>query len=168
MQNKYPKNREYFKKLIAFAKEIIKLCNKNDIHMVIYGSFAHFYHTKQNINVNDIDVMIQKNDYPKFLKLLDEAKIEYKYKPKHEEIFIKKNALMIEVDEFGSKYNELLPNSNLKDYINIDFYGESVNIIDVKTIEKIYISANREDNSDSEKILMKTRAFEEYLGRKII
>jgi len=90
MQNKYPKNREYFKKLIVFAKEIIKLCNKNDIHMVIYGSFAHFYHTKQNINVNDIDVMIQKNDYPKFLNYLMKRKLNTSINPNMKKFLLKK------------------------------------------------------------------------------
>ena len=74
----YPKNKEHFKKLIIFAKEIIKICNQNNIHVVVYGSFAHFYHTKQNINVNDIDLMIQQKDYPKFLKLVNEYKIMLK------------------------------------------------------------------------------------------
>ncbi len=164
----YPKNKEHFKKLIIFAKEIIKICNQNNIHVVVYGSFAHFYHTKQNINVNDIDLMIQQKDYPKFLKLLNEYKIEFEYKPKYEEIFIKKNDLLIEADIIDSKYDELLPNSDSKGYIEIDFYGEPLKIIDIKTVEKIYIIANQGDNSDWEKILKKTREFEKFLGRKIL
>jgi len=164
----YPRNKEYFKKLIVFAKKIIKLCNENDIHFVVYGSFAHFYHTKQNIDVNDIDLMMQKKDYSKFLSLLEKSNFEFEYKPKYGEIFIKKDNLLVEVDEIDSKYNELLPNSDLKGYIKIDFYGESLYVIDIKTLEKIYIIANKGDNSDWEKILMRTKDFEKFLGRKIL
>ena len=164
----HPKNEEHFKRLITFTKKIIKLCNENNIHAVVYGSFAHFYHTKQNIDVNDIDLMIQKEDYPKLINLLEKLKIEFKYKPKYEEIFIREANLLIEVDVVDSKYNELLPDSDSKGYIKIDFYGEPLKIIDIKTVEKIYVIANQGNNSDWEKILMKTKEFEKFLGRKIL
>ena len=64
-----PKNKEHFKELIPFAKEIIKICKDNKIKTVIYGSFAHFYHTKdKNMKVNDIDILIQKRILRKSLK----------------------------------------------------------------------------------------------------
>ena len=46
----YPKNKEHFKKLIPFAQKIIKLCKDNRVEPIIYGSFAHFYHTKDGNN----------------------------------------------------------------------------------------------------------------------
>ena len=52
----YPKNKKFFKELIPFSKNIIKILQKNKITPVIYGSFSHFYHTKdKNIRVNDIE-----------------------------------------------------------------------------------------------------------------
>ncbi len=51
-----PKNKQLFKKLIPFAQKIIKLLQKNKIPLVIYGSFAHFYHTKdKNMKINDME-----------------------------------------------------------------------------------------------------------------
>ncbi|MDD3159924.1 MAG: hypothetical protein PHQ98_03085 [Candidatus ainarchaeum sp.] len=164
----YPNNKDYFKKLIPFAREIIKLCNQNKIHVILYGSFAHFYYTKQRMAVNDIDLMILKKDYNKFLKLLKTNQIDFEYNLEKKEIFIKKNNLLIEVDVIGSNYSELLPSSKIKGYIQIDFYGELVNVVNLKTIEKIYIIANNCKNKDWKKILMRTKDFEKFLGRKIL
>ena len=66
MKPQHPKNKQHFKELIPFAKQIINICKNNKITPVIYGSFAHFYHTKdKNMKVNDIDILIQKKDFPK-------------------------------------------------------------------------------------------------------
>jgi hypothetical protein len=52
--NIYPANKEHFEKLIPFAQEIIALCKENKISPIIYGSFAHFFYTKdKSLNVND-------------------------------------------------------------------------------------------------------------------
>jgi len=67
--NTLPKNKEYFKKLIPFAKEIISICKENKIDPIIYGSFAHFYHTKdKTMNVNDIDIIVPKKDLKKIVR----------------------------------------------------------------------------------------------------
>ena len=69
---KYPKNKEYFKKLIPFTQKIISLCRDSGIDPVIYGSFAHFIHTKdKSMNVNDIDLLIPKKDFPKAKRFLE-------------------------------------------------------------------------------------------------
>jgi len=62
----------------------------------------------------------------------------------------------------------LLPSSKIKGYIQIDFYGELVNMVNLKTIEKIYVIANNCKNNDWKKILMRTKDFEQFLGRKIL
>ena len=55
MRKIYPKNRELFQELIPFAKEILLICEKNGIPTVIYGSFSHFYHTRdEEMKVNDV------------------------------------------------------------------------------------------------------------------
>ena len=65
----YPANKKHFEKLISFAQEVISLCNENKINPIIYGSFAHFYYTKDNsLNVNDIDFLILKKEFPKILR----------------------------------------------------------------------------------------------------
>ena len=69
-----PKNKEYFKKLKPFAKKIILLLKNAKIEPVIYGSFAHFYHTKdKDITVNDVDLLIPKKKSAKVIKILEKG-----------------------------------------------------------------------------------------------
>jgi len=78
----YPKNKQLFKELIPFAQQIIKTLQENKITPIIYGSYAHFYHTKaKDLKVNDIDLMISnhKKNFPKIVKLLEQEKIKFKF-----------------------------------------------------------------------------------------
>jgi len=164
----YPKNKEHFKKLLPFAKKILSLCEKNKIPPIIYGSFAHFYYTKdQNMKVNDIDIIIPKKDFKKLMKVLEENKIKFKFIPKWFIIVIKKGKLKVEVDDVGTGYKTLKENSILKRVNKINFYGMKVRMITLKHLEEIYPVAYGRSEDDKAKLLKKIKHLEKFLGRKL-
>lgn len=167
-QNIFPKNKEYFKELVSFAKKIISICEKNKIPTVIYGSFAHFYYTQdENMKVNDIDIIIPKKDFSKAIKLLEQNKIKFKYYPKWVTIVIKKEKLKVELDWVGLGYKRMKEDSLLKKVKKIDFYGTKVRMITLKQLEEIYPLAYKRSKEDKAKILEKIKHLEKFLGRKL-
>ena len=136
-KTKYPKNKEHFKKLIPFAKKIIQLCKQVKINPVIYGSFAHFYHTKdKGMNVNDIDLWIAKKDFCKVAKEIKENTnaeviLEGETMAKSGTLIIKKENLIIELDDPDSR---VISKSDLikRKFESINFYGINAKIADLK------------------------------------
>jgi hypothetical protein len=172
-KNIYPKNRAHFKKLIPFAKKILFLCKSNKISATIYGSFAHFYNTKdENMKVNDIDLIIPKKDFPQAVELLKKKKINFRYIAEYpgngmSTIIIKKGKLKVEIDETGGDYKTLRDESLLKNTQKIDFYGIPVNMVTLKQLENIYVVAYKRSKEDKTKILMKIKHLESFLKRKL-
>ena len=174
MKNIYPKNKEYFKKLIPFAKKIINICKKNKVSPIIYGSFAHFYHTKdKNMKVNDLDLIIPKKDFEKVARLIEKNKINSKYIKEYPDnmmntIISKKGNLKIELDEVGTGYKTLSEGVLSKNIFNIiDFYGLKVRMITLKQLEDIYVVAYNRTKDDKVKISKKIKHLEAFLGRKL-
>jgi hypothetical protein len=167
--NIYPSNKEHFKNLIPFAKEIISICKENQIHPIIYGSFAHFYFTKdENMKVNDIDMIIPKKDFPKIRELLMKN-IKAKIIPDGGTIIIKSGKLKVELDEVGDGYKTLNEKSLSKNIFNkIDFYGTEVRMITLKQLEEIYPVAYNRSHDDKAKILKKIKHLEKFLGEEIL
>ena len=168
--NSYPKNKEHFKKLIPFAQRIIKICRENKIEPIIYGSFSHFFHTKdKTMNVNDIDLIIQKKYLPKIATILKRKNIKSKYYPEHNIIIIQKGNLKIEIDEAGTGYKTISDENLNKDIFDkIDFYGiPLVKIITLKQLEEIYFVAYNRSKEDKAKLLEKIKRLEKFLGRKL-
>ena len=164
----YPKNKEYFKRLIPFVKKIILICKENKIFPVIQGSFAHFYYTKdESIKVNDIDLLIQKKDFEKFMSLLKKTKIKFRYYPKWNTIIIKKGKLKIEVDDVGKGYKTLKDKNLIKSTSKINFYGIEFRMITLRQLEEIYPIAYARSIEDKVKLLKKIKHLERFLGRKV-
>lgn len=163
----YPKNKSYFKKLIPFAKKIILICKDNKINPIIYGSYAHFYYTKdRGMDVNDIDMIIPKKDFPKIKKLLRKG-IKANIISDGGTIIIKSEKLKVELDEVG-EYKTLNEKALSKNIFNkIDFYGIEVRIITLKQIEEIYPVAYNNSINDKDMILEKIKRLEKFLDRKI-
>tara|TARA_Y100000310_G_scaffold322941_1_gene382682 strand:- start:3163 stop:3669 length:507 start_codon:yes stop_codon:yes gene_type:complete len=166
---KYPKNKEHFKELIPFAKRIIRICKDNKIRPIIYGSYAHFVHTgDENMKVNDIDILIQKKNFPKIVKLLEREGIKFKYYPEWSTIIIKKGKLKVEVDEIGKGYKTLNDKSLSKRVFNkVNFYGLDVEIITLKHLEEIYPIAYNRSEEDKARIKKKLKHLERFLGREL-
>ena len=167
----YPKNREPFKKLIPFAQKIIKIIEDAGIPTVVYGSFAHFYHTKdKSMNVNDIDIMVpdHKKNLQKISSILKKSKIKHDYYPKWETLIIKKGILKVEVDSVGKGYKTMKENSLFKsNYDKIDFYGLSVRLLKLNQIEEMYSRALIESDKTKLNVVHKVNLLENFLGRKI-
>lgn len=164
----YPANKAHFKKLIPFTKKILSVCKEAGINPVIYGSFAHFYHTRdEKMKVNDIDILIPKRDFPRLVKGLEKNKIKFKYYPAPG-LIIKKGKLKVEVDEVGTGYKTLTEKSLSKNIFDkADFYEVKVRLITLKQLEEIYLIAYNRSREDKVKILKKIKHLERFLGRKL-
>jgi GrpB-like predicted nucleotidyltransferase (UPF0157 family) len=166
----YPSNKAHFKKLIPFAQKIIKICQENGIEPVIYGSFAHFYHTKDTkMKVNDIDLLIPIKGIKKLPVLLNRNKIKFvKCLPESYSLIAKDGSVKVELDDVGTGYKTLNEKSLGKDvFEKIDFYGIPVKMITLEQLEEIYSRALIEAKKTLPKVIKRVNNFEKYLGRKI-
>ncbi len=165
----YPKNKEHFKKLIPFAQKVISVCREVGIDPVIYGSFAHFYHTKdKNMNVNDIDMVIPKSSFKKCIKSLEKNKIKHEYVPEHSTIILKKGNLRVEIDDVSPGRKTISDEKLSKNiFKRIDFYGIKARIVTLKQLEEMYSYAYNHSRDSKAEILKKIKRLEKSLGRKI-
>lgn len=165
----YPKNKEHFKKMIPFTQKILKICKDNGIETVIYGSFSHFYHTKdRKMKVNDIDILVRGKNLDRLVKILKRTDVKFKYYPEWPTLIIKKGDLKIEVDNLGKGYRTMKYNSLPKRVDRIDFYGIGANILTLKDLIEMYPIAYNRSRDDKARILKKIRLLESFLGRKLI
>jgi len=163
-----PKNKELFKRLIPFTQKIISLCQNNGLSPVIYGSFAQFVYTKdKNLNVNDIDILLPKSDFPKLIKLLKRERIKFRYLPQYFTCIIEKGNLKVEVDE-AAGYKTLTDESLKRDIFNkVDFYGIKINMVTLNQFEEIYSCAYNRSRDSKQKIMNKIEHLEKFIGRRI-
>ncbi|MBS3094304.1 hypothetical protein J4474_01430 [Candidatus Pacearchaeota archaeon] len=167
----YPKNKEYFKRLIPFAQKIIQIIEGEGIPTIVYGSFAHFYHAKdKSMNVNDIDLMIpeHKKNFPKVVNALKKARIKYNYYPKQETLIIKKGDLKVEVDSVGQGHKTMKENTLFKfNHDKIDFYDIPSRLLKLNQIEEMYSRALIESDKTKLNVVHKVDLLEKFLRRKL-
>lgn len=169
----YPSNKQHFKRLIPFAKKIIRICKKNNIEPVLYGSFAHFYYVRKKMKVNDIDLIIPKKDFDKIAEILIKKGFHIDYIKSYPDngmrtIIIKSGKLKVELDEVGTGYKTLKESSLSKGKFNkIDFYGINLNIVSLDNLEDIYVTALGRTKDSKDKIKSRIENLERFLGRKL-
>lgn len=160
----YPKNSVHFKKLILFAQEIIKICRENGVDPVIYGSFAHIYHTKdRSLTINDIDLIISKGSFSKIRRAL-KINIKAEIISDGGTIVVKKGNLIVELDSPRVISEKDLVKRNFE---KVDFYGAQMRIAALSDLEKIYPLAYTESVRNKGKVLEKIISLERYLGREL-
>jgi len=167
----YPKNKQHFKKLISFAKKILLICKENKISTIVYGSFSHFYRTKDSgMKVNDIDILIKKKDFKKIIGLLEKEKIKFKYYPEWPTCIIKKGKLKVEVDGVGEGYKTIKEKTLFmkKRHDSVDFYGVKVRLLKLRDLIEMYPIAYKRSKDDKARILKKIKHLEKFLGRKLL
>jgi len=167
----YPKNKQYFKELIPFTKQILLICKTNKISTVIYGSFAHFYHTKdEGMKVNDIDIIIPREGLKKLIKLLKKNKIKFiRCSPNDYSLIIKKGKLKLELDEVGTGYKTIKEKTLFKKqgHDKIDFYGVETGLLSLKDLIEMYPIAYDRSTEDKARIKKKIKHLEKFLGREL-
>jgi len=136
--NDFPSNKEQFVRLVDFCKEIIDICDKQNVEPIVYGSLAVFVYTKnKKMNVNDIDMLIREKDFAKIIKVLEERKIKYNHDKRWHVLQILKDDLKIEFDSIDF-WQKDLP----KDFQELDFYGKKLKILSLNTLKNIYKKAS--------------------------
>ncbi len=133
-----PSNKELFVRLVDFLKEIIDICDEQNVEPIVYGSLAVFVYTKNSkMNVNDIDMLIREKDFAKIIKVLKERKITYIHDEKWCVLQILKDDLKIEFDSIDF-WQKNLP----RDSQELDFYGKTLKILSLNTLKNIYKKAS--------------------------
>lgn len=70
-----PQNKEYFSKLISFAKELFELCAELKVKPIVYGILAYIFYTKdETISVNDIDFLVYGSSFANLIILIKKIK----------------------------------------------------------------------------------------------
>lgn len=133
----YPHNREHYKKLIIFLRELIVICNRVKIYPILEASLALFYYTRnQSLNVNDVDLSVTESQIAILANEFDLEGIKYEIKDYHV-LRVVKDDVKIEFDSIDHWFKEW--NINLrKDYENIKIEGITMRIIDIDSLLKTY------------------------------
>ena len=97
---KYPQNKESFKAVITFGKEVLAVLKKVGVQeIIVYGSLAYFAHTEdESLPVNDIDFLLDENYFEQLIPELEKLKdVRVDVKPYHS-IELYKGDLEIDLD----------------------------------------------------------------------
>jgi len=135
----YPKNKEYFKKLILFAQRIIQICKENKIIPIVYGSFMIFYYTKNSIKVNDIDFYIPEKSFKNISKSLKKENINFNWDVEWRTIIIEHDGFKIELDSLEKNFKFWQSGKN--SFIDLDFYGNKIRALSLNSLKKNYKNA---------------------------
>lgn len=165
-KTKYPKNKKHFIKLLSLAKSVISLCKRAKTKPIIYGSFSHFYHTRdKKMKINDIDLLIKEKDFFKIPKILEKNKIKFSFYPAG--IIVKKGKLKVEIDKMEKQFNTKKKEGFFKNLVIIDFYGVKCHTLSLKQLEKIYLAGDIIEEEDKMRMDRKIKHLEEFLGRNL-
>jgi hypothetical protein len=149
---KYPANKEKFREVLVFAKQILDICNKIDIQPLVYGSLACFAHTEDvTLPVNDIDFLVPEASFDDLMKELDGLEgVRYEKMPYHSiECF--KGDIEIDLDSI-----EHFLDPRPRDSVSFEIDGLTFSIVNKDTLADIYQEAL--DNMPDERHLDEKRA----------
>jgi len=136
--NRYPKNEEAFKQVIAFGKEIKAIIDKVGVdEVLVYGSLAYFCHTQDvSLPVNDIDFLLDEKYFKELipeLEKLEDVRVEVK---PYNSIELYKGDLEIDLDSIE---HFLDPRSRKSVQYKID--GLKINVVSKEVLADIYQEA---------------------------
>lgn len=147
------KNNIIFLQLLKFYKEINEIFRELNIQPTIYGSLAVFVYTKdESMNINDIDVLISEKEFLRIITELEKQNIKYNYNKKWQVLQILKDELKIELDSIERWQPKLS-----KEYTQIKINNQIIEILNLKSLEKVYLNAAQvsKDKSKSNKLKYK-------------
>jgi len=79
-----PRNHEHFRRLMAFAGEVLGVCDEVGITPILSASLAVFAYTQDpTIEVHDVDLACSEADFPRLRLALEARGIECRIKPWH-------------------------------------------------------------------------------------
>ena len=98
IQDDLPGNRAHVSALLAFAREVVAICEALNIAPVLSGSLAVLAYTRDSqLAVNDIDLACSEQDFPKLSAALMARGIEVRLKPWHV-LQARRSSLKVEFD----------------------------------------------------------------------
>jgi len=129
-----PRNRKHYRRLLVFAKDILRLCKKNSLEPIAYGSLAVFFYTQSmKLSVHDIDFLVQESDLSKLLSIMRANNIRYKYLTKYHVLQVFRGASRLEFD--STQFWHSQPPKNTMLFIS---HGVILRTADVGYLRKIY------------------------------
>lgn len=153
----YPRNKIKYVGLIKFFRNVISICEKSKIKLILYGSLAIFSYTKnKTMKINDIDFLVKEKDLEELISIFKLSKIKYKYSRKWHVIQIFNNKLKIEFDsiDFWQKDLDLRTNK-------LKFKGFKTNVLNKKSLEKVYLKAIKQSKNNKRKNKERLKLFRE-------
>jgi hypothetical protein len=124
------------KELASFGKKIIKICKKNKVTPILYGSLAYSIYTNKKIKVNDLDFYIPEKSFKNIMNSLNKEKITFKYSKEWHTAEINYKNAKVELDSIDFWYTQ-----KAKTY-SLEFNGEEIKIISLKDLTKVYKTAS--------------------------
>jgi hypothetical protein len=150
MKGLYPYNKKHFMSLRRFGKKILKICARQDLSPVLYGSYMIFHYTQDHsLEVHDLDFYVKEKDFPVLIDIMRRHKIKYDYSAKWHTLQIFYRGLKIEFDDIDSWY------SGRRTFKYIDFAGMKVRALSLPSLRQAYKRAAKRSQDDPQKYLKK-------------
>lgn len=129
-----PTNREYFDRLVSFADQISEICRKNNVQPVVYGSLAYIFYTQdENIAINDIDFLVQENDFQKITDLVKTIPETTCEPTDYHSIKFFKDGCKIAFDSTDHYLKDIDPKIT-----TVKINGTEFNLVDKETLKLVY------------------------------
>jgi len=129
-----PQNKEYFSKLLSFAKELFEVCKELNLKPIVYGSLPYAFYTKdETIDINDIDLLVPESSFVNLInKIKENKKLRYEETDYHS-LKVFKDKVKITFDAIEEYYKEL-PH----DFVEIEINDVPFTIVSLKALKEIY------------------------------
>ena len=129
-----PHNKEYFSKLLSFAKELLEVCGKLKIKPIVYGSLAYAFYTKdETINIHDLDFLVPESSFVKLINKIKVSKKLHYEETDYNSLKVFKDEVKITFDAIEKYYNDL-PN----DFINVEINSIPFTIVKLNSLKEVY------------------------------
>jgi len=129
----YPRNKDFYLKLIALGQECLKICEGLNIHPIIHGSVAYMFYTKDNdIEVHDLDLLIPESVMGILAAELAKHNIAHKLTD-HPTIKVIKDEAIVSFHSLEYFTNNL-PRSS----ITVDIEGSKFQVLNLEALKKGY------------------------------
>jgi len=143
--NSYPKNKDYYQKLIAFGKECLEICKTLNVTPVIHGSLAYLFYTKDgSIEVHDLDLLVPE-------AILSVLATEFTKQGIQNELSSHPSLKVLKGDEKISFHSmEYFLNNLSKTALPVDIEGSTFQILNLEALIKGYEASKNMEPKISE------------------
>lgn len=136
------------------VSEISNLLNIANVHYLVYGSFAYSVYIKEDLLINDIDIMVSQKDFNFIVTMLKESGLPYTVHESQYSLHVNHNHFV----GYDGKPFDISLDSYQKYFSNLDLdfdncFSKVINGVDIKFVNiedliKIYEIGSNGSNGD--------------------